>query len=317
MSDALSCEKRHRPEKVHVDFKRSSSLIIAALHRTVPIIGKGWRRKMKIKSCEWLVFVSFVFLLAAAWPAHALELLGEEFPSDQIDAVVVEVGAAHVVVIDVSRTDFLQPGNRVEIMYQADLMPMILGVYEVATVQGKRITARPLTLTSEPMPGMQVRMARKGDGQDRSSGAAPVKTHEDQVYGHGDEASQAGLIFNDTPTPEILTGIVDEVRGQEIVVVLPQGDGVHARPGQTVEAFLVLSSGKELGAGKWKVSAVEGDRAICAPDGPVRPRKGLKAVIRAVGPASSLPPDLENSARFLGAFDRAKSLFDPDMKVVR
>ncbi|PKN41039.1 MAG: hypothetical protein CVU60_12585 [Deltaproteobacteria bacterium HGW-Deltaproteobacteria-18] len=270
---------------------------------------------MKIKSCEWLVFVSFFFFLATARPAQALEFLGEEFPSDEVDAVVVEVGAAHVVGIEVSRTDFLHPGDRVEIMYQADLMPMILGVYEVVTVQGKRITARPLTLTSEPMRGMQVRVARKGDGQDRPSDAASVKTHEDHVYGHGDEASQAGLIFNDTPAPEILTGIVDEVRGQEIVVALPQGEGVHARPGQTVEAFLVLSSGKELGAGKWKVSAVEGDRTICAPDGPVRPRKGLKAVIRTVGPASSLPPDLEGAARFLETFDRSGSLFDPDMKV--
>jgi len=268
---------------------------------------------MKIKSFDCFFFVSFVFFLATGWPAHALELLGEEFPSDEVDAVVMKIGAAHVLEMEAFKTDFLQPGDRVEVVYQADLIPMILGVYEVSTVQGKKITLRPLTLTSEPMSGMRVRMARKGRGQYRPSDVPPVKTHEDQVYGHGDEAGQAGLIFNESPAPEILTGIVDEVRGQEIVVVLPQGKGVHAHPGQAVEAFLVLSSGKELWAGKWKVSAVEGDRAICAPDGPVRPRKGLKAVIRTVGPASSLPPDLENSARFLGAFDRAKSLFDSHM----
>ena len=270
---------------------------------------------MKVKSCGWLAFVSVVFFLATAWTAHALELLGEVFPSDEVEAVVVAVDPAHVVEMEVAGTAFFQTGDRFEVVYQADLMPMILGVYEVATVQGKRITARPLTLTSEPMAGMHVRMARKGSGQDRPSEAQPVKTHEDQVYGHGDEASQTGLIFNDSPAPEFLTGTVDEVRGQDIVVVLPEGGGVNARPGQTVEAFLVLSSGKELAAGKWKVSAVEGDRVICAPDGPVRPRKGLKAVIRPAGPTSALPPDLEGSASFLGTFDRTGSLFDPNKKV--
>lgn len=272
---------------------------------------------MKIKSCEWLVLVTFVFALVTGCPVYALELLGEEFPSNAVDAVVVAVDAAHVVEIETSMADFLQPGDRVEVEYQADLVPMILGVYEVSTVRGKRMTVRPLTLTSEPMPGMQVRMTRKGGGQDRPLGTPPVKTHEDQVYGHGDEASQAGLIFNDSPVPELLTGTVNEVRGQDIVVVLPQGEGVHARPGQTVEAFLVLSSGKELSAGKWKVSAVEGDRAICVPDGPVRPRKGLKAVIRTTEPASALPLDLDESARFLETFDRTGSLFDPQYAPAR
>jgi hypothetical protein len=270
---------------------------------------------MKNRSFRRLAFVAVVFFLATAWTAHALELLGEEYPSDEVEAVVVAVDPAHVLQMEVSKTDSLQPGDRVEIVYQADFLPMILGVYEVATVQGKRITARPLTLTSEPMPGMQVRMALKGSRQDRHSEAQPAKTHEDQVYGHGDEASQTGLIFNDSPAPEFLTGTVDEVRGQDIVVVLPEGGGVNARPGQTVEAFLVLSSGKELAAGKWKVSAVEGDRVICAPDGPVRPRKGLKAVIKPAEPSSALPQDLEESAKFLETFERTGSLFEAIMKV--
>lgn len=267
---------------------------------------------MKIGSCGWIVIVSVFFSFALAWPAHALELLGEEFPSGEAEAMVVAVGPAHVVEMEVSGTDLFQPGDRVELIYQADLVPMMLGVYEVATAQGKRIAVRPLTLTSEPVSGMRVRVARKGDALGPPLDKPPVKTHEDQVYGHGDEANQAGLIFNDSPAPEFLAGTVSEVRGQEIVVALPQGEGVHARPGQTVEAFLVLSSGKELAAGNWKVSAVEGDRAICVPDGPVRPRKGLKAVIRLAGPTSALPPDLDDSARFLGTFDRTGSLFDPN-----
>lgn len=269
---------------------------------------------MTLQSCARLALVSIAISMAPAWTAPDVELLGEKFPSGEVEAVVVAVDPVHVVTLEVSGASSLRPGDRVEVIYTTSLTPMILGVYEVATVQGKRVTARPLTLTSEPMPGMQVRMARKGGGQARPSDPPPVKTHEDTVHGHGDEASRAGLSFDDSPAPEVLTGVVDEVRNRDIVVVLPQGKSVHVRPGQTVEAFLVLGSGKELAAGRWKVSTVEGDRAICAPDGPVRPRKGLKAVIRSAGPASAPPPDPKGSALSLGTFDRTASLLDPKTK---
>ena len=259
--------------------------------------------KSLLLTCLWL-------FSALQGPAMGLELLGESYSPEGNVAVVVGTSPAGAVDLETSMASFLRQGDRVDLVYQAGLLPMHLGVYEVAAVSQGRVSLRPVTVMSPPSRDMKVEVhLREGTGMPPV--AQPARTHEDRVEGHGDQPDMPGLSFQDNGLPAFVRGTVSEVRGKDIVVAVGPGEGSLLAPGQAVESFLVLTSGKELSAGKWNVTSVDGDRAVCSPQGEVHPRKGLKAVISPSGPKSSLPPDLEESSRFLETFDRAGSLFDP------
>lgn len=252
----------------------------------------------------------FLFLRFEAW---GLELLGETYPdSGPIAAIVVRTSPAGLVDLETSMADLLRQGDRVDLVYQAGLLPMQLGVYEISGVEQDRVSLRPVTVISSPAPNMKVEVHPRKEAGIPPVTSAPVRTHEDRVEGHGDQPDISGLSFQENGEPTVVEGTVSDVRGKDIVVAVGAGDGARLAPGQAVEAFLVLSSGQELSAGGWTVSRVDGDLAVCSPQGEVHPRKGLKVVIRLAGPSSELPPEFEESARFLGTFDRTGSLFDPN-----
>ena len=251
-----------------------------------------------------------VFFLFACFEAWGLELLGETYPdSGASAAVVVKASPSGHVDLETSMASFLRPGDRVDLVHQAGLLPMHLGVYEVAAVSQGRVSLRPVTVMSPPSRDMRVEVHLRQEPGLPPVAPAPARTHEDRVEGHGDQPDMSGLIFRDEGVTGVLLGTVSDVRGQDIVVEVGPGDGARLAPGQAVEAFLVLGSGQELSAGTWTVSSVDGDRAVCSPQGEVHPRKGLKAVVTLSGSPSSLPPEYESGARFLENFDRSGNMF--------
>ena len=265
-------------------------------------MGSGLRSAVMV-----LAFVFSLFLRLEAW---GLELLGETYPdSGPIQAVVAKTSPSGHVDLVTSMAEFLRQGDRVDLVYQAGLLPMHLGVYEISGVAQGRVSLRPVTIISPPSPDMKVEVHARQEAAIPPVAPAPARTHEDRVEGHGDQPDISGLSFQDNDAPAAVEGTVSDVRGKDIVVAVRPGDGARLARGQAVEAFLVLGSGQELSAGKWTVSSVDGDRAVCSPLGEVHPRKGLKAVVTLSGPPSPLSPEYESGARFLENFDRSGNMF--------
>jgi hypothetical protein len=170
---------------------------------------------MTRSSCGWELLCSIIVFLLCVSEGQGLELLGEQYPSASLEAVVTGVTPSSAVELATNGADIFKPGEKVELVYKADLLPMILGVYEVSKVTVGGLSLCPVTLISSPSKGMRVQVVPKSPTSAQPKAPAPAKTHETNVYGHGDEPQRPDLSFDGTAAtapPVSVTGTVSGAR---------------------------------------------------------------------------------------------------------
>jgi hypothetical protein len=234
-----------------------------------------------------------IFLLSLASVTHSLggvSLMDETIPEGQAYGVVAEVFGANITALKFELHTSFKVGDHLEITYMAGMTPILLGLFEVASLRGELVVTRPVRMISDPQVGMQV-IALIREPSEKEKPVQKSITNERpptlDVSGMGTEPNARSMeelersSRMETMAAGPVTGKVVEVLGSDISVSIPKGSEKAVRPGQIVELFYVTGSGQELFVGKWKVASV-GKALLKASryEAVGKPKVGLKAIIR-------------------------------------
>jgi hypothetical protein len=203
-----------------------------------------------------------------------------------VEAVVAQVDASGNLVLEFDNVPPEQPQGDIELTYRAGFMDMLLGRYRVTTIQGRRVEAQGVSVSSPPSQGMRVVVTLAQAiplplGQDAASPLAP-----------GSTTAQVGKVV--------------AVQGRSAEIEFPVG--MTVRPGDRYSlAYQAPRVGRVAIQGTWRVTRVNGNLARAEPEGASgQPRAGQVAI--ALAPAEAAAPAAQSDGKGSGLFESIADL---------
>ena len=222
--------------------------------------------KLKIFS---VIPVSIVVLFLSVGTLSANEFAGE----------IIDVFGGNTTTIQIEGKHSLKVGNKIDLTYMAGVLPMMIGVYEITTVQGNVVLCKPVSVTIPPDKGMNVTIDKvQGFVLDQPDPGAMDHLSRDPRFTN-ERSENHEIKFNDQETPdEKVQGDVIEVMGADVRIQLISSGDVQV--GFAADLIYVTSAGMEIPVGTWKVTSVNNREVVAAAsDKDVKPRAGMKALI--------------------------------------